>query len=70
MDRKDAITDKDTKESIVFSMIELAVAQYNQNKIDKCMETIQWLRNNTKSLGDWEKDIQRLENACKEKIAE
>ena len=68
MDGQDAVTDKDKKESIISSMIELAVAQYNQDKIDKCMESIQWLRNNTKSLGDWENDIQRLEQSCKEKL--
>ena len=70
LDGKEYITDDSKKERFVGCMIELAVAQYNQDKLDECLESIQWLRNNTNSLGVWEKDIQRLERDCRAAKAE
>ena len=65
LDGKEYITDDSKKERFVGCMIELAVAQYNQDKFDECLKSIQWLKNNTNSLGIWEKDIQKLEKVCR-----
>ena len=63
---KNLITETSNKERFVYCMIELAVAQYNLGKIDECLQSIKWIRENTNNLGDWEEEIQSLESACKE----
>lgn len=68
LDGKDCLDD-DNFESFAHCVIALAVAQYNQDKYDECMESIKWLRENVQSLNKWEKDIQRLEEQCRKGIA-
>ena len=64
LDGKENVSD-DNKERFCYCVLELAVAQYYQDKYDECLENIQWLKDNTYSLGRWEKDIQRVEELCK-----
>ena len=65
---KEYITNENDKETFVLSMIELSIAQFNLNKFDECMSSIQWLRNNTNSLGGYEEEIQSIEKECKKHL--